>query len=522
MNWVLHFLFLKTSLLIFKILLKIDFSNKEFIKDYIPRDLSVYVKKNKLSLYIFVLLSIIAVTISFSFYKQLKSKLNNPFASVILVQNQAKWSMSKLEYFFMRNDSLKKEFDISNIYDTKNVSFKIIGKNSTSYAHETGRVIDGSDSIYEIIKNSSLVYNQEVENFSTNDINEKSYGLYVTSSFLQKLGYSKKEKYIDINLSDRIITLPILGVNDNLPGDNFLISNLCNYYLNNGSMSIFKKRDYIELVNFQNKGKNLFIRDFTSFLKSEKITFDSQTMYFYEDLIFRAQITERKQNYTFFENLLNDFKESSYGRNYTNLKLLYYPDDLADFIRENKDYYPEWFNIQRSSLKNTQNLKDFLSANNLKTEIDKISTQRDYYFISKLLLILLVLIILLTTIAVSIFLKYSLSLHILHHRKEIGILRTLGIESKTLNLMYYIEIISYSLSIIIISFLTISILLIINIFLYKIGIVNFIFLNLINWWVFLLIGIFLCVSIFTIRKILTKLSLVETGNLIYERDFDLL
>ncbi len=515
----------KLSLAVLNLLLKFTTHDKKFIEKYARKDQTKYINNNNLSLFTFILLSLLAVSISNSFYTQLKEKLNNPFASVILVRNDAKWSLQKLKYNFLETDSLRTRFSINNIYETKNISLEIKEKNSGLLLTETGRVLDGSDDIYELLKNDALVYNQDMEIFSA-ESEEKSYGLYVTESFLHKIKYSPQDKFIELNNSGISLTLPILGINNNIPGDKFLISNLCHRYISDGSETIYKKRNYLELANIAPNEKKLLKEAFINYLLENKIKHDKDKIYYGEGDLLRITLEDISQNYAYFENILTDFKASNFGKDFNHIKLIYYPEDYEDFRNSlsNKPIksYPEWFNIQRTSLKNTQDLKDYLTKYNLITEYDRISTQKDYNDISNLLLFLLGFILFLTSISIWVFLKYSLSIHIIQHKKELGILRTLGIRIRTINKMYYLEIISYLISVILVSLIILGIIWSINYLLIKFSLVEFIYLDLLNCWNLALLGLFFFISWLTLNRVLKKLATVETGNLIYGRDIDLL
>ncbi len=471
--------------------------NKKFVLSFLNKDIKRFFKGKVFSFLIIFILSLFAISSYTAWNKILKKKLNNPFVNVLLVKNNTAKSLDEIKQKLLSN-AFKKRYYTYLITPTQSVSFKFVNKqNNKDYAYVGGRTINKDDpllkKLYEFVEDKF-------------NINSSYPGFFATKSFLYKLGYSEDDKFIKVIIANKMLYLPIIGVFKFLPGDTYLITN--NFYkmVNSGAF-FYQDSDFYSFVDIKDIPK--FTNDIKKFYDSKKIEVSSLNK-----IPFGIEAKFIKSyRISFLDSLWKEFKQK-YG--YKNVKPYLPPN--SDFIPlKTKTTHYDWFFLHRTKLSHSEELKQKLSEMNLLIDIEKISTQKDFKTISSLLKIAILFLEIITLISTLIFIKYSFYIHIFQLRKELGIIKSLGINGATLNKMFGFENIIFYFSVMILSFIYLLSVQIINFALIKAGILKQYILSILSVNTLFHILFIYLISVIALEYTLDKIVNLTAGNLIYDR-----
>ena len=471
--------------------------HENFVFSYIDKDIKRFFKGKVFSFLIIFILSLFAISSYTAWDKILKKKLNNPFVNVLLVKNNSSKSLDEIKEILL-NDKFKKRFYTSMITPTQSVSIKFINKqNENDYAYLNGRTIN---------KDDPLLFKLYEYSEDTCFKNEKELGFFVTKSFLYKLGYNENDKFLRVVIANKNLYLPVIGVFKFLPGDTFLITNTYYKMINSGAF-FYDNADFFALVDLPEN--NNFSEEFSDFLENNNVRISSILRIPY-GLKFKFYNSYRM---SFLDSLWENFKNK---KNFGKIKPYIPPNE--DFIpRKTKTIHYDWFFLHRTKISHSEELKEQLSKLNLQIDIEKISTQKDFKTISSLLKIAILFMEIITLISTLIFIKYSFYIHIFQLIKELGIIKSLGINEITLNRLFRFENTIFYFSIMSLGFGYLLLVQLLNFALIKFGVLKHFILSIISYNTLFHIAFIYFISVLALEYTLDKIVNLTAGNLIYDR-----
>jgi energy-coupling factor transporter ATP-binding protein EcfA2 len=475
--------------------------NKHFAKAFIRKDLSQYYKNKQLSFFTIIFLSLLAISLFNSWNKILYRRLNNPFVNILLVKNNSGKPFSEIKETLLESD-FKNRFVISEVSSVRSVSLRFsVHAQKNEFQYISGRSITSDNPIL-----------RELQSLQAENPNSESrFGLYVTSRFLERLQYESDTKFIAVSIGNRMVYVPIIGVYKFLPGDTYLVSNQFFQLLQSGGFY----RDLSDKITVADaKGKD--ISHLVGVTQQETASFAPDFSRVYERDNFITISFMKEHDSVFYDSLLVKLRQAN-------------PDfDLIPYVQPNLDVLTEageivdsgWFFLHRQGIQKAEELKVELAEKGLQTDLEKISTQKDFHLISRLLHAAIFLLILLTFISTLIYIRYSYYLHIYQQRMQVGIIKSLGIANATFAYIFRLELLTYLISIYFISFLTIFLLQGVNYLLLFLGLASQLYLQVFAIWSLLQIALIFISSLFSLEYVLRKILYRTTGDLIYDRKMD--
>ncbi len=468
----------------------------QFVESFITRDIKGFFKGKVFSFLIIFILSLFAISSYTAWDKILKKKLSNPFVNVLLVKNNSSKSLTELSNKLL-SPEFKKRYYTKMVTPTQSVSLRFINKqNPNEYSYITGRTLNEDDPLLKKLT-------EYIEEKSR--MNNENLGLFVTKSFLEKLGYSAKDNFIKVTIANRNHYLPVIGVFKFLPGDTFIITNKYYKIINSGGL-YYDTADFIALADINNSS---FKNDFSDYLKSKKIDISS-IVPILNGLKFKF-LHSYKTSY--LDSIWNEYK---LAKNIKSIKQFYPPN--MDFIpAKTETTHYDWFFLHRNKIKHSEQLKQKLSKMKLQIDIEKISTQKDFRTISSLLKIAILFMEIITLLSTLVFIKYSFYIHIFQLRKELGIIKSLGINEITINQIFRYENAIFYFSVMSLGFFYLFILQLINFVLIKLNILSYYVFSVLSINTFFHIVFLYLVSVVALEYTIDKLVILPAGDLIYDR-----
>jgi putative ABC transport system ATP-binding protein len=476
-------------------------SNQHFARAFIQKDLSKYYKNKQLSFFTIIFLSLLAISLFNSWHKILFERLNNPFVNILLVKNNAGKSFTEIKNSLLEEE-FKTTFSVEEVSPVRSVSLRFLfNRQQDEFLYVSGRSLASDNPILK-----------ELQPVQPHDsVSEKALGLFVTAKFLEQLQYEQDIRYIAVSIGNKINYIPIIGIYQFLPGDTYLITNTFFQILQSGG---YYQQAFDRITITDKKGRNI------SELLPQIQALNSR----FPDEFFRAfsrdsMITitfSKEHNRAFLDSILIHIKNLSKDFDF----IPYFQPNLEnpDDSKEMTD--SDWFFLHRKTIRKAEELKTALGEKGLQTDLEKISTQKDFHLISRMLNAAIFLLILLTFISTLIYIRYSFYLHFYQQRTQVGIIKSLGVSNATFAYIFRLELLTYLISIYLLSLLAILILQTANIVLIKMGFLSYLYLQVFAVSSVLQIVIIFASSLFSLEFVLQKILYRTIGDLIYDRKLD--
>lgn len=498
-----HFLEILVKILSLKLLFSLyhKFDKKtdnNFIKIFFSKDYPNYFNNRVLSFFVVIFLSLLAISFFNAWNQILTDRLNNPFVNVLLAKNNSTKSFEEIKSELLTT-KMQQKYAIKDVFLTQAISLQFYDYRGNDYSYISGRTIAADDPLLQQLNKNSA---------DMADSKEIS-GVYITEKLLKKLNYPLDSDYININVGAQKQLIKIAGVFKFLPGDTFLLTNHF-YGLLSGGGLYYQSLDFVQLVAIRDNTN--FKNRFAKFLKAQNIKVSTIIESSNKAIKYKFYKNFQKKQ---IESMVKKFKQKY--PEFRNINIYYPPNE--DMVYENAEIeYSAWFFIHRDGLKNSQALKTELAGKNYKIDLEKISTQKDFLMISNILKAAIIFLSFLAFISTLIYIKYSFYLHIYQRRREIGILKSLGVYNETFNNLYHLELFVFFSSVFFISAIIIVILQAGNLLLLNFTHLENLLLNLFDWWTLFHILLLFIASQFALGLVLKKILFKPAGDLIYDRN----
>ncbi|MCD4817966.1 MAG: ATP-binding cassette domain-containing protein, partial [Candidatus Cloacimonetes bacterium] len=475
--------------------------DKALFLSYLRKDIEYYYKNKIFSFFIIIFLGLFAVSLFNSWDKILYKKMNNPFVNVLLAKNDSGMSLESIRQKFITPE-MRRKYSIDKITSIQAISLKFYDKtNKNEFAYISGRSIEKNDPTFE-----KILSTQE----KTANSNYDS-GLYITKKLMKRFGYDQDDRFISLNIGGNQRLIPVLSVFKFLPGDSFIVTNVFYNLLQNGCY-FFEEIDKINLVSLQ---KNDILENKKQVEEiANSLSDDISSCLYKNNSIQISFFSPHPEEY--YKSLIVDLNKKLEHSHFE----IYFPPNRDKLSNTKGSYDTSWFFIHLNKINKTEELKAVFQENGIKIDLEKVSTQRDFQIISKLLQTVIILLTILAFIATLIYTRYSFYLHIFQQQRQIGIIKSLGISPKTFKRIFRSELVSFLFSIYFVAFISLILLQIINFILIRLNVVNELYIQLFDWWTFIQFSMIMLSSLFSLNQVLKKIILRSSGDLIYNRNSD--
>ena len=486
------------SELIVPLLIKTGNKKSQFIRSYLKKDIAKYYQNKPFSFFIIIFISLFAIALFNSWQVILAKKMNNPFVNILLAKNNSGKSFQSIRTELDQPEF--KVYDISHVSPVRSISLKFYSRSSNKYQYISGRSI--------IEDNPIISHLQQVD--TNNSDNEKE-GIFITQRMLEKMHYKPQDRYVFLSVGNVKSAIPIAGVYKFLPGDSYLLTNDFYHTIQSGNY-YHPKSDRVTLSDMQNRSLASVKSEVKNIITSNSK--DLSKLYSKEDKLVALFMNEKEID--FFEELTSKIND-----HFANLEVLYQtPQRELQIDDEDRINDCSWFFIHRESSKNAEKLKSALLEKNIEIDLEKVSTQKDFYSISRLLHISIFLLIILAFISTLIYIRYSFFLHIYQQRSQLGIIKSLGVPTKAFYSIFRIELFTFLGTIYFLACVSILFIQLVNYMLLQTHLLQEMYIQMIDGWSLLQTALIIISSLISLHFVLKNVIHRTAGDLIYDRNLE--